>query len=87
MTRYGLPTLHFLMGLWSVVDTVSPHARVATAVLPFAASMILRFVLGSNKLIQWLIWASTMWFLINVLLAPYSPGMHDDLVTLRRLFQ
>jgi hypothetical protein len=87
LTRDGLPTLHFFMGLWSVVDAVSPHARVATAVAPFVASMILRFVLGSNRLIQWLIWGSTMWFLINVLLAPYSPGMYDDLQALRRLFQ
>ena len=75
------------MGLWSVVDALSPHARVATAVAPFAASMILRFALGSNRFIQWVIWVSTMWFLINVLLAPYSPGMSADLVALRRLFR
>jgi hypothetical protein len=75
------------MGLWSVVDALSPHARVATAVAPFAGSMILRFALGSNRFIQWLIWLCTMWFLVNVLLAPYSQGMCDDLVALRRLFR
>jgi hypothetical protein len=75
------------MGLWSLADTLSPHVRVATAVAPFAGAMILRFALGTNRFIQWLIWASTMWFLINVLLAPYSPGMRDDFLALRRLFQ
>ena len=75
------------MGLWSVVDALSPHARVATAVAPFAAAMILRVALGSNRFIQWLIWAGTMWFLINVLMAPYSPGMRDDFVALRGLFR
>ena len=75
------------MGLGNVVDALSPHARVATAVAPFAVSMILRFALGSNRLIQWLIWFCTMWFLINVLLAPYSPGMHQDFLALRGLFR
>jgi hypothetical protein len=74
-------------GLWSVVDALSPHARVATAVAPFAAAMLLRVALGTNRFVQWLIWVSTMWFLINVLLAPYSPGMSADLVSLRRLFR
>jgi hypothetical protein len=75
------------MGLWNVVDALSPHARVATAVAPFAGSMILRFALGSNRFIQWLIWLCTMWFLINVLLSPYSPGMRDDFIALRGLFR
>jgi len=56
-------------------------------VAPFAGSMILRFALGSNRFIQWLIWLCTMWFLINVLLAPYSPGMSADFVALRGLFR
>jgi hypothetical protein len=87
LTCDGRPTLHFYMGLWSVADTLSPHVRVATAVAPFAAAMILRVALGSNRFVQWTIWLSTMWFLINVLLAPYSPGMSADLVALRRLFR
>ena len=73
------------MELWRIVDALSPHARVATAVAPFAGAMVLRLALGSNRFTQWLISLSTMWFLVNVLLAPYSPGMRDDLVTLRRL--
>jgi hypothetical protein len=87
LTWDGRSTLHFYMGLWSVADTLSPHVRVATAVAPFAAAMLLRVVLGSNRLIQWVIWLSTMWFLINVLLAPYSPGMRADLLALRRLLR
>jgi hypothetical protein len=75
------------MGLWSIVDALSPHARVATALAPFAGAMVVRVALGTNRFIQWLIWASTMWFLINVLLAPYSPGMRDDFVALWGLFR
>jgi hypothetical protein len=67
------------MGFWNVVDALSPYARVTTAVTPVAAALFLRFVLGRNKLTAWLISVATMWFLLNVLLAPYSPGMGDDL--------
>ena len=71
-----------------MAEIATTHNVAATRnVGPFAASMILRFALGSNRFIQWLIWLCTMWFLINVLLAPYSPGMRDDFLTLRRLFQ
>jgi hypothetical protein len=87
LTRDGRSALHFFMGLWSVVDALSPHARVATAVAPFVGAMVLRVALGSNRFVQWLIWASTMWFLVNVLLAPYSQGMHRDLAALRGLFR
>jgi hypothetical protein len=87
LTRDGMSALHCYMGLWSVADTLSPHVRVATAVAPFVVAMLLRVLLGTNRPIQWLIWLSTMWFLINVLLAPYSPGMSADLVALRRMLR
>jgi hypothetical protein len=74
------------MQWWSVVDALSPHARVMTAVAPFVAAMVLRFALGQCRVTSWLISLSTMWFLVNVLLAPYSPGMRSDLVSIRDLF-
>jgi hypothetical protein len=75
------------MPLWEVFAALGPHARVTTAVVPFAVSMCLRVVFGRNKFIGWLISVSTMWFLLNVLLAPYSPGMRDDLHSLGRMFR
>jgi uncharacterized membrane protein HdeD (DUF308 family) len=79
--------LHFGMEWWSVIDALSPHARVLSAIAPFAGAMTLRLVLGGNRITKGLISISTMWFLINVLLAPYSPAMLDDLTSLRELFR
>jgi len=70
-----------------VIDALSPHARVMTAVIPFLCAMVLRLVLGRNRITAWFISLSTMWFLINVLLAPYSPGMRNDILSLRGLIR
>jgi hypothetical protein len=75
------------MPLWEVFAALSPYARVTTAVIPFAAAVILRFTFGRNKLTGWLINVSTMWFLLNVLLAPYSPGMREDLRSIESLWR
>lgn len=63
----------------SLVDGLSPHARVATAVLPFAAVMVTRVVWGKSRIMGWLITISTVWFAINVLMAPYSARMLQDI--------
>jgi hypothetical protein len=75
------------MEWWSAIDAVSPHARVISAIAPFGGAMILRLVLGENRITKWLVSIGTMWFLINVLLAPYSPEMLDDLRSLRELLR
>jgi hypothetical protein len=75
------------MEWWSVIDALSPHTRILSAIAPFAGAMTLRLVLGGNRVTKWLISIGTMWFLINVLLAPYSPAMLDDLASLRGLFR
>lgn len=74
------------MEWWNVVDTLGLHARVISALAPFVGAMTLRLVVGANRVTKWLISISTMWFLINVLVAPYSPGMREDLMSLRGLF-
>ncbi len=79
--------LHSVMALWDIFEALSPHARVATAVAPFAAAMLLRLLAGKNRLTRALISLSTLWFLVNVLLAPYSTGMQDDLLALPSLFR
>jgi hypothetical protein len=72
---------------WEIFDTLSPHARVATAVAPFVAAMALRVVLGQNRWTGLLISISTTWVAVNVLLAPYSAGMRDDILRLGDWFR
>jgi hypothetical protein len=68
-----------------IINELSPHARVATAALPFAIAVAMRVVLGANRLTRWLISLSVMWFAANVLMAPYSAGMREDIRNLRTL--
>jgi hypothetical protein len=49
--------------------------------------MLLRLVLGKNRLTEVLISLSTTWFVINVLMAPYSEGMRRDILDLRSWFR
>lgn len=67
----------------SLLEDLSPHARVATAVAPFVGAMLLRLLLGKNRLTRALISLGTMWFAINVLAAPYSERMRQDIVDLQ----
>jgi hypothetical protein len=68
-------------------DELSPYARVATAVAPFAAAMVLRVLLGKGRLTGMLVSVSTVWFAINILLAPYSAGMRQDLQRIENVFR
>jgi hypothetical protein len=70
-----------------IFEDLSPHARVATAVLPFAAAMLLRLILGKNWVTGMLISLSTTWFAINVLMAPLSEGMQRDIFDVRSWFR
>jgi hypothetical protein len=70
-----------------IFEDLSPHARVATAILPFAGALLLRFVVGKNRLTRVLISLSTTWFVINVLMAPLSEGMRRDILDLRSWFR
>jgi hypothetical protein len=58
---------------------------VVTAVLPFVIALSVRLVLGNNLLTRWLISLSVMWFAANILMAPYSAGMRQDIRNLRTL--
>ena len=64
---------------------LSPHARVATAILPFGVAIFVRLVLGNHQLTRWLISLSVLWFAANILMAPYSAGMRQDIRDLRTL--
>ena len=63
----------------TIFDEWSPHLRVATAITPFLVAMAMRILLGGNALTRWLLTLSTIWFAINVLMAPYSAGMRQEI--------
>ncbi len=62
---------------------ISPHARVATAILPVILALAARIVWGPNKLTKTLLSACTIWLVVNVVVAPYSEGMQQDIMMLR----
>jgi hypothetical protein len=64
------------------LESLTPDARVATAAVPFVIAMLLRWILGRTQFTRWAVTVSTMWFAINVLLAPYSAGVRQDLIDL-----
>jgi hypothetical protein len=70
------------MPLGYLVDALSPHARVATALIPFLAALVLRLIIGKNRLTRVALSLSTMWFAINVLMAPYSVEMREEILHL-----
>jgi predicted membrane-bound mannosyltransferase len=68
-------------------EDLTPHGHVVTAVLPFAAAILLRLFLVKNRVTRVLLSASTTWFAINVLLIPFSEGMRRDVFDLRFWFR
>lgn len=66
---------------------LTPDERVAYAVAPFVIAMLLRVLLGKTQFTRWTIALSTMWFAINVLMAPYSDGIRQELVDLGNRFR
>ena len=69
-----------------LLDELSPHARVATAVAPFLVALALRILLGKTRITSLLVSASTVWFAVNVLMAPYSARMREDIQRLEMMF-
>lgn len=53
-----------------------PYLRIATALAPFIGALLLRVLLGRNRVTRFLISASTTWFAVNVLLAPFTDPGH-----------
>ncbi len=70
------------MPLGHLVDALTPHARVATALIPFLAALVMRLILGKNRLTRAVLSLATMWFAINVLMAPYSLEMRREILHL-----
>ena len=73
--------------LGNILNHLSPYARVLTAVMPFVLAIALRFIYGKNRATQVLLSISTVWFAVNVLLAPYSLRMQQDIAQVRAWFR
>ena len=71
----------------SILSHLSPYARVLTAVAPFLLAIAIRFIYGQNRVTRMLLSIGTMWFAVNILLAPLSTGMQRDLAQVRGWFR
>jgi hypothetical protein len=68
-------------------DGLTPDERVGTALAPFLVAMLLRLLLGRTQFTRWSVMVGTMWFAINILLAPYSDGVRQDLMDFSSRFR
>jgi hypothetical protein len=78
---------NFWMSPGDLIDELSPHARVATALIPFLAALLIRLLFGKNRLTRAILSLSTMWFAINVLMAPFSVGLRREMLDFRWIFR
>lgn len=69
------------------LDYLTPEGRVEVAVVPVIVALLLRLLLGRTQFSRWSIAIGTMWFAINVLLAPYSDGIRQSLVDIGNRFR
>jgi len=60
---------------------------VATAVLPFVVALTVRIVFGRNRITRVVAFLGTMWFVMNVIMAPYSVRMRQDIHELQSIFR
>jgi hypothetical protein len=58
---------------------LGPYARVGTAVGPFVVATALRLLFGRTRWTNSLLSITTIWFTVNVLIAPYSLQMQREL--------
>lgn len=70
------------MPLGNLVASFSPHARVATALIPFLVALVLRLVFGKNRVTRVALSVATVWFAANVMMAPYSVEMRQEILNL-----
>ena len=75
--------------VWDAIQygTLDADALVMMAAVPVIIAVLLRALLGQTQLTRWATTLGTMWFAINVLLAPYSAGLRQDLMDLGNTFR
>lgn len=70
------------MPLVDLFDSLSPHARVAAALIPFLVALVLRLLFGKNQVTRVALSVATLWFAVNVMMAPYSVEMRQEILNL-----
>jgi hypothetical protein len=60
----------------SSVEQTLPYLKLATALIPFAAALLVRVAAGGNRFTRMLLSLATTWFAVNVLLAPFTDVAH-----------
>jgi hypothetical protein len=68
----------------NLLEDLSPTARVITAVFPFIVAIMLRLLMGRSRTAGWLITLGTVWFAVNILMAPLSAPVRHDIRSLGR---
>jgi hypothetical protein len=58
------------------LEQTLPYLRLATALLPFVAALLVRIAAGGNRFTRMLLSLATTWFAVNVLLAPFTDVAH-----------
>ena len=71
----------------TLLDAFTPVERIAIASAPFAGAIILRVAFGRHPIIRWLVTITTLWFTLNVLLAPYSSDVRQDILEIPARFR
>jgi hypothetical protein len=66
---------------------LTPEEQLAAAIAPFAVALLLRILLGRTPFTRWVVMFSTMWFAINVLGAPYSAAIRQEILALEMNFR
>jgi len=67
------------MPLGSFFQALSPYARVGTAVIPFLIAVALRLAFGRTRATDVLQTVTTSWLVVNILIAPFSVEMAQQL--------
>ena len=66
----------------SLLDDFNPHVQVATALVPFLVALAVRLIVGKTRVARAILTLSTMWFAINVLLAPFADDLRQEIFEL-----
>ena len=56
----------------SDIQAYLPYLQVGTAVAPFVAALMMRFVMGGNRFTSVALSVTVTWFTVNVLLSPFT---------------
>ena len=63
---------------------LTPFGRMGTAIAPFLVALGIRVLFGKSRITHALLSLAMTWFAVNVLMAPFSLGLREELLNLGR---